>query len=168
MTTQTQFTIGLHSTTFGRWVRFILGLLFILYAGLKMISRTNSVDALLVLLSFLGILAVYYIAYLILEKPLLTRMNPWLNTLVFVVPSLVIVFLPVFPAGLQLGMILYWGFSMLLNASVRYGGCEVLAVPMLVYKRRYQVYCPTNVIDIAERAVARNQGQPLQPARQDD
>ncbi|MCI0711820.1 MAG: hypothetical protein L0154_16815 [Chloroflexi bacterium] len=164
----TQFTIGQHSTTFGRWIRLIMGLLIILYVGLRMISNTNRVDALPIFASFAGILVVYYAAFLLLEKPLLARMNPWVNTLVFVVPSLVVVAVPVFPAGLQLGMILYWGVSMVLNGLIRYGGCEVLAVPTLVYKRRYDVYCPMNVFDAAEQAIAGNRRKPLQSAPQNE
>jgi Family of unknown function (DUF6410) len=159
MPTATHFTIGLDSTTFGRWVRVLLGLLFILYAGLRMISISERADARAVLVSFLSILVVYYVAYLALEHLLLARQNPWLNTLVFVVPALVIVFAPLFPSGLQVGMVLYWGVSLLLNALIGYGGCEVLAIPTLIYKRRYDVYCPTNVLDLAERAVVRTQGK---------
>src|SRR5260370_31652148 len=109
MTTPGSFTIGQDTTSFGRWVRLISGLLFILFSGLSTISLTDRVDVIPLLVSFLGILVVYYIAYLALEKPVLARMNPWLNALVFVVPSLVIVFVPVFPAALRVGMVLDWG-----------------------------------------------------------
>jgi hypothetical protein len=166
MTTPTHFTIGVQSTTFGRGVRLLLGVLFLLYAALRMLSLHERVAALPVLGAFLGILVVYYGAYLVLERPLLARQHPWLNTLVFVVPALVIVFAPLFPSWLQVGMVLYWGVSLLLNALIGYGGCEVLAVPTLVYKRRYHVYCPTNVIDLAERAVTRPQGK-ARPAAPD-
>jgi hypothetical protein len=162
MPTQAPFTVGRDTTTFGRWVRLILGLLFILFAGLSMISKTDRVDALPVLVSFVAILAVYYVAFLVLEKPLLARTKPWLSTLVFVVPSLVIVFVPVFPAPLRVGMVLYWGVMLVLNSLTRYGGCEVLAVPMLVYKHRYDVYCPTNVFDVAEQAIVERRGKPSQ------
>lgn len=158
MTPSPHFTIGLQSTTFGRWVRLLLGLLFLLYSGLRMISRSERADALPVFASFLSILVAYYVAFLALERPLLSRVNPWLNTLVFVAPALVIVAVPLFPAGVQVGMVLYWGASLLLNALIGYGGCEVLAIPTLVYKRRYHVYCPTNVIDLAERAVVGRPG----------
>jgi hypothetical protein len=160
MATRSEFTIGRQTTPIGRVVRFILGLLLILYAGLSTISLTNRVAVLPLLASFLGILVVYFVAYLALEKPLLARMNPWLNALVFVVPSLVIVFAPLFPAPLQVGMILYWGVTSVLNSLIGYGGCEVLAVPTLVYKRRYDVYCPTNVFDAAEQAIAGNRRKP--------
>ena len=157
MNTSPHFTVGLDSTTFGRWVRFLLGLLFILYSGLRMISISERVDVLPVLVSFLSILVVYYVAYLALEHLLLARQRPWLNTLVFVVPALVLVGVPLFPSGLQVGMVLYWGVSLLLNALIGYGGCELLAIPTLIYKRRYDVYCPTNVIDLAERSIVRTQ-----------
>jgi hypothetical protein len=155
MTTSPRFTIGLDSTTLGRWVRGLLGLLFILYSGLRMISINERADATLVLVSFLSILVVYYVAYLALEHLLLARKNPWLSSLVLVAPALVLVVVPLFPSGLQVGMVLYWGVSLLLNARIGYGGCEVLAVPTIVYKRRYDVYCPTNVIDLAERSILR-------------
>jgi hypothetical protein len=90
-----------------------------------------------------------------LEHLLLARKNPWLSSLVLVVPALVLVVVPLFPSGLQVGMVLYWGVSLLLNALIGYGGCEVLALPTIVYKRRYDVYCPTNVIDLAERSLLR-------------
>lgn len=162
MKTPEQLTIGRDTTSFGRWVRLILGLLFIASAGLSTISLTDRVDVLPLLVSALGILVVYYIAYLALEKPVLARQNPWLSALVFVVPSLVIAFVPVFPAPLRVGMILYWGVMSVLNSLTRYGGCEVLAVPTLVYKRRYDVYCPTNLLDVAEQAVAGSRGKPIQ------
>ncbi len=127
-----------------------------------MITITNRAEPLPVLASFLAILVIYYAAYLILEQAVLARMNPWLNALVFVVPSLVIVFVPAFPAALRVGMLLYGGFAMVLNTLIGYGGCEVLAVPTLVYKRRYDVYCPTNVVDAVEQAITGNRAKPLQ------
>ena len=43
--------------------------------------------------------------------------------------------------------------ALLLNAVKNYGGCEVLALPSLLFRRWYTVYCPLNAIDAAERAV---------------
>jgi len=160
MTAPLGFKVGRDTTLFGRWVRLIIGLLFILYAGLSTISLTDRVDVVPLLVSFLSILAVYYIAYLALEKLLLARMNPWLSALVFVVPSLVVAFVPVFPAALRVGVVLYWGVMSVLSSQIRYGGCEVLALPTLVYKRRYDVYCPTNVFDIAEQAITGRRSKP--------
>ncbi len=163
MTTPSRFAIGRDITPFGRWVRLIFGLLLILYSGLRMISLTDRVDPFPLLGFFMAILVVYYVAYLVLEKPLLARMNPWLNALVFVAPSLVIVFVPAFPVALRTGIVLYYGVTLVVNGLIGYGGCEVLAIPILVHKRRYDVYCPTNVVDVAEQAIAGNRGRPRQP-----
>jgi uncharacterized protein DUF6410 len=32
-----------------------------------------------------------------------------------------------------------------------YGDCEVVALPGLLFRRHYTVYCPLNVIDLVER-----------------
>ena len=156
--------IGRNTTTLGRWVRLLGGLLLVLFAGLSMISITDRADVLGVLVSFLAVVIVYELAYLVLEKPLLARMNPWLNSLVLVAPALVIVLVPLFPTALRVGMILYLGVTSILNAVMRYGGCEVLAIPTLVHKRQYDVYCPTNLIDLAEQAV--KTGKPTPPEQQ--
>src|SRR5713101_3901215 len=116
MASSGRFMIGRNSTIIGRWVRLLGGLLLVLIAGLSMISITDRADARGVLASFLAIVIVYELAYLALEKPLLARMNPWLNALVLVVPALVIVLVPVFPAELRVGMVLYLGVTSILNA----------------------------------------------------
>lgn len=165
MATPSRFLIGQNTTTLGRWIRLIGGLLLVLYSGLRMISIVDRADALGVGAWFLAILIGYNLAYLVLEKPLLARLNPWLNTLVMDGPWFVILLVPVFPAALQVGMTLYLGATSILNAVIHYGGCEVLAVPTLIFKRRYGVYCPTNVIDLAEQAIRSR--KPAAPGSQD-
>jgi Family of unknown function (DUF6410) len=164
MASPARFRIGRNATTLGRWVRLLGGLLLVLITGLSMISLTDRADARGVLVSCLAIVMVYELAYLVLEKPLLARMNPWLNSLVMVVPALVIALVPVFPTELRYGMILYLGVTCILNAVMGYGSCEVLAIPTLVHKRQYDVYCPTNLIDAAEQAV--KAGKPTPPEQQ--
>src|SRR5260370_9863777 len=124
-----RFMIGRNATGLGRWVRLLGGLLLVLIAGLSMISITDRADARGVLGSFLAIVIVYELAYLALEKPLLARMNPWLNALVMVTPALVIVLVPVFPLELRYGMVLYLGITCILNTVMGYGSCKVLAIP---------------------------------------
>jgi hypothetical protein len=161
MASPARFRIGRNATTLGRWVRLLGGLLLVLIAGLSIISITDRADARGVLVSFLAMVIVYEAAYLVLEKPVLARMNPWLNALVMVVPALVIVLVPVFPIELRYGMVLYLGVTCILNAVMGYGSCEVLAIPTLIHKRQYDVYCPTNLIDLAEQAV--RTGKPTPP-----
>ena len=36
---------------------------------------------------------------------------------------------------------------------MRYGGCEVLSIPGLVFGTRYTVYCPLNAVDVVEKTV---------------
>ena len=88
MASSGRFMIGRNTTTLGRWVRLLGGLLLVLIAGLSMISITDRADARGVLVSFVAIVVVYELAYLVLEKPLLARMNPWLNALVMVAPAI--------------------------------------------------------------------------------
>jgi hypothetical protein len=42
-----------------------------------------------------------------------------------------------------------------------YGGCEVVAIPSLIFRTRYTLYCPYNAVDVVENALlkgsARNQ-----------
>ena len=35
-----------------------------------------------------------------------------------------------------------------------YGGCEVMAIPSLIFRRRYVVYCRYNVVDVVDKVVA--------------
>ncbi len=98
--------------------------------------------------------ATYMAAHWLLGERVLGRMNPWIGTVLLVGPAMVIPGLAMLPVGLRLGMIAYFSASLLLNAVKNYGGCEVLALPSLLFGRWYTVYCPLNVVDAVERRVA--------------
>ena len=85
---------------------------------------------------------------------MLGRMSPWVGTVLLVGPAVVVPGISALPAALRLGMVAYVSASLLLNAARNYGGCEVLALPSLLFRRWYTVYCPLNVIDAVERRVA--------------
>src|SRR2546421_5312655 len=53
---------------------------------------------------------------------------------------------------MQSGVALYVAGSLLLAAAMAYGGCEVAAIPALIFRRRLVVYCPFNAVDAAERS----------------
>jgi len=56
--------------------------------------------------------------------------------------------------GLQLAMGVYVGISFILQWRINYGGCEVVAIPILLFKRRYVSYCiPLVVADAVEKAI---------------
>jgi hypothetical protein len=77
--------------------------------------------------------------------------QPWLRTVIFWLPALFILL----PGGWGLGVLLYWSVACLLTALVSYGGCEVVALPSLLFRRYYTVYCPLNAIDLIERRYTR-------------
>src|SRR6266699_2475490 len=62
---------------------------------------------------------------------------------------------PVHSPAWGLGVLLYWSVAGLLTALVSYGGCEVVALPSLLFRRYYTVYCPLNAIDLIERRYTR-------------
>ena len=35
-----------------------------------------------------------------------------------------------------------------------YGGCEVIAIPSLIFGQRYVVYCPWNAVDLVDKVIA--------------
>ena len=49
--------------------------------------------------------------------------------------------LPGIPPPLILAVFLYFGISLIISAIVRYGGCEVVTIPGLILRRRYNVAC---------------------------
>jgi hypothetical protein len=50
-------------------------------------------------------------------------------------------------------LLLYVGVSLIFSFFMRYGGCEVMSIPGLVFGSRHTVYCPLNVVDAVEKAV---------------
>ena len=50
---------------------------------------------------------------------------------------------------------MYVAASAILAAAMSYGGCEVVALPALLFKQRHVVYCPYNIVDVIEDAVAK-------------
>jgi len=155
MNTQARFKLGNELRVVGRWFRLISGVLLLIYvAGAVIAGRAP--------LSFIGtaglyliaVLGIYLGAYYWLGERLLARSNPWLGTLLLVVPALVGVVLDSLPQALRLALLVYIGVSLILNFVMSYGGCEVLAFPTLIFGRRYTVYCPSTVVDIIENAVA--------------
>ena len=52
-----------------------------------------------------------------------------------------------------MAMVGYFSTSLLFSAFAGYGGCEVVAIPSLIFRRWYTVYCPLNAIDVVERSL---------------
>ena len=58
------------------------------------------------------------------------------------------------PQAFSLAMGVYVGLSFILQWRIKYGGCEVVAVPIILLKKRYTTYCvPLVALDAVEKKV---------------
>jgi hypothetical protein len=102
--------------------------------------------------AFVGALVFYLGVHRLLGwRPLAAE--PWLATLVTLLPLGLLFAYPDLPEGVRAGVSSYVGASLVVNAAIAYGGCEVLAAPILLFRRRPTVYCPYNAIDAVERSM---------------
>ena len=96
--------------------------------------------------SFVGV-AVFYVLYTILMgNRVLAKVNPWVGALIMDWPLLgvwvvVLGHLPGIPPPLILAVFLYFGASLIISGVVKYGGCEVVTIPGLILRKRYNVAC---------------------------
>jgi hypothetical protein len=159
-------TVGYDLGRVGRWARVGYGLLIAAGAAASTVvgldEAGDQAAFLLQAAAYLaGITVAYLLAYWLLGERLFARANPWLNTLILVGPALLVVYWNLtlgyavgaeLPAPLALAMLAYVAASFLVQAAIGYGGCEVVALPILVFRRRYVSYClPIVMIDAAER-----------------
>lgn len=152
---QAGFTIGLDAGLVGRWTRLILGSIIPLLSIFRvLVSERPSTGflaetAIYVVVIFGGYLAGHYL----LGERLLARANPWIGTLILVGPPTLALALSLGPSAFQLALALYISISLVFNFVMSYGGCEVMAIPSLVFRRRYVVYCPWNVVDVVDKVI---------------
>lgn len=157
--TQANFEVGRDVGVFGRWFRLIVGLYFtaLILLDPLLIDPVPAAQALSFLgnvgLYFLLIMAVYLLAFYFLGERILARMNPWVGTIIFLGPLVLLTALEAGPIELRVAIGLYYSLASILNFAMSYGGCEVVAVPSLVFRRRYTVYCPYNAVDAVESAM---------------
>lgn len=159
-------TLGLNIGVAGIASRLLLAVFYLISIPLTILTsglNLSSLSLFLVFvgLSFAGIAATYTATYYLLGDRL-GRWNPWINTAIFVGPAwFVLIWGAIGPLiGLSLppafivAMGIYVGISFILQSKMRYGGCEVVAVPILLVKRRYPTYCiPLVAVDVVEKAV---------------
>ena len=155
-----EFRIGHDMGAVGRWARIVFGVAASAWAANVLVGAGLVLEAAF----WIAIITVAYLVGHRLVMPLLDRASPWLGTIVFVGPAIVIPMVGSLPAGLRLGMVTYFSLSLILSAVTRYGGCEVMALPSALFKRWYTVYCPVNVIDAVERRVG-GKGRATTPER---
>lgn len=137
----------------GRWVRLIAGGSlggYVLYQAAHAPSATEVVE---LALYFALTLSAYTAAEFLLGERLLVKVSAWLRTAILLGPLVVIFAFQLGPHVLHLALLLYFGVSLIVSFFMRYGGCEVMSIPGLIFGSRRTVYCPLNVVDAVEKAV---------------
>ena len=141
----------------GRVVRLLAGLLFLasVAGGLLMeAAGPLSWRALGLLAIVFALAAAGYTALVaVLGERVLVRVDPWLGAIILYAPLAAILTLPFVPGWAAVGASLYIGVSLVVEALIGYGGCEIAGIPTLVLRRRYTIYCLFNSADLAEQAL---------------
>lgn len=163
--------VGWNVGIVGRWFRLVMGTLMMGFFVFDFVGgdhthslRTNVLTGLF----FVGFVLVYFAAYLLVIEKVKNR-SPWIPTVLFVFPAMYFLINGVMPFELSFGylidlpyvnhpiflaMLLYVGVSMGVQFFTRYGGCEVIAIQNLIYRKRCLSYCvPLLPLDMAEKAV---------------
>ena len=84
---------------------------------------------------------------------MLAQTDPWVGTLILLGPVAVIGGFEIGPPEFRVGLSLYYSVSSILNFAMSYSGCEVVAIPSLIFRTRYTLYCPYNAVDVVENAL---------------
>ncbi len=122
----------------GRVLRVLLGA--ILVASLIR-GNPGLVSQPLGVLANFFVVTIFYVAFtFVLGQRLLTRISPWLGAVVMDLP-LLLLFFPQIPVLSKFGILLFFGLSLIVAGSVKYGGCEVTVIGSLILRERYNVAC---------------------------
>ena len=171
-------TLGLNVGFVGRWSRLIWGALLLIPLGFELADLFTSPDESRSIYGFVAIylLAItfaYTVVYGMLGKRVFSRSNPWINTVILVGPAFAVVWWNVIfgplagfdlPLAFSLAMGVYIGLSFILQWKIKYGGCEVVAVPIILLKKRYTTYCiPLIAMDAVEKKVVDAMAKPPKP-----
>ena len=156
----------------GRWFRLVMGVLVTLFVLFDFLGgahthslRTNVLTAVF----FVGFVLAYLAAYLLIIERVKDR-SPWIPTMIFVFPAMYFVAngmvvpfelsfgsligMPYVNHPISLAILLYVGVSLPVQFFTKYGGCEVIAIQNLIYRKRCASYCvPLLPLDMAEKAI---------------
>ncbi len=136
----------------GRWFRLAVGGTLSGYVFYHMAHSSSANEVLELTLYFVATLTAYMAAQYFLGERLLAKVNAWLRTVILLGPLAVIFALQLGPQVFHHALVLYFGLSLIVSFFIRYGGCEVMSIPSLIFGTRYTVYCPLNVVDVVEKA----------------
>lgn len=153
------FTLGRDAGLVGRWVRLVFGAAIPFYILVRDLWGKSLPPAFIpeIFLWFVVVLVTYLAAHYYLGKRLFAKVNPWVSTLILVGPVIVAGIFPLGPAPFRVALALYIIISLVFNFILSYGGCEVMAIPTLVFGRRYVVYCPWNAVDVVDKVIGERQ-----------
>ena len=121
----------------GRTLRLMLAilLLWMTYIAMRMDDRTFNLRVLEV---FVGLTVFYAIIHFVISR-FVTGLNPWYGAALAVAP-VITVFVIGGPLG-RVASVAFIGVSLLLQAIRGDGGCEVMAIPSLLFGRRTHLMC---------------------------
>jgi Family of unknown function (DUF6410) len=140
----------------GACVRLVAGGLAIA-ATIRFVEDAHSTLIVEVLAGFVGTTLLYLALFAGLGGRVVSRVDPWIGTAVLLAPFWARQLLPI-PDAARQGVLAYVGVGLVVDVALGYGGCEVVAIPTALLRRRYVVYCPYNMIDAAERSLTQTRG----------
>ena len=137
----------------GRVARILAGILFLAASfGTAVTFHLISLSGLLAIAATVVVAAAAYtLGTWALGERLPARVDPWLAALALVLPLGVVAVLPVTPPAVSVGLDAFIAISLLTQAVIGYGGCEIVGIPTLLLRRRFTVYCALNGVDLVER-----------------
>ena len=169
--------VGVNIGPVGRWTRFVLGILVIVFVATDLVSGTHTHDMasyLMMVLSFVAIVGVYMLGHVLIGDKLYGK-SAWWGTMIFVAPAMFLLIAPMFDPSLQIGHLLnlpalnhpfriallsYIGISFFFQWQAKYGGCEVVTIPNFIFKKNYGSYCvPLLPLDMLEKLVVEKVGE---------
>ena len=144
--------LGLDAGLFGGWLRLIAGFYLTGITVFRVFGTYSVSEAIELVLYSIAILTIYSAAHYILGERILSKLNPWVGTSLLLGPLLAMFAFQIGPHLLHQAIFLYIGISLIVSFFMGYGGCEVVSIPSIFFRRRYTVYCPLNLVDAAEKA----------------
>jgi len=145
-----QSRVGRDLLPIGRLTRIVTGALLVAAAiltGFQVVSSPGQIG--LAIAAFLVSALAYTVVTWLVSGRLFDRAGPWLSAIVLVAPATFFLFF--IPTAAIVGYDAFLGVSMVVQAAIGYGGCEILGIPTLALRRRYTVYCAMNGGDVVER-----------------
>ena len=124
---------------------------YILYHA---VHASPAAESMQLALYFVATLGAYTAAEVLLGERLLSKASAWPRTAILLGPLVVILALDLGPHVFHHALLLYIGVSLIFSFFMRYGGCEVMSIPGLLFQTRHTVYCPLNAVDVVEKALA--------------